>query len=389
MIKCSEIACVDQAGHERSTLLSCATHCYETAIKTLLAVKATFITFFTSFRCTCFSNTCSSSTDFSRLLTSDGDRPTSLGVIFRSAALQQSASALFSLLSEEERSLSRTMIVRWRDRYRTAVDDAGRLTMLNRLGMVTFWLTFVSFTYSIHVLLLPTLNVDLFTTAAFWFIFIQIAISWCLAARLRPSVVRAAIAPVDSRFLDGWYRCVTCQVYAPPRAHHCKVCGVCVLKHGGHCYFTGTCVGFANQRWFVSLTLYLTLGSGLSFLSIIVYMFDCFVLTHGQPWAYTFRDEFCTQLDNDVDGALLLVQLYVSFVVLLAGLYNLLFQIVLIIRGQTFYEFMTNIHRYRGTVTQNCRSVFGVAWWLTLVCPPFARRQAGDGVIWKKGVKYH
>ncbi|KAH8232655.1 hypothetical protein KR032_011327, partial [Drosophila birchii] len=73
-----------------------------------------------------------------------------------------------------------------------------------------------------------------------------------------------------------WRFCNECQRLMPPRSWHCKQCKCCILKRDHHCTFTGNCIGHNNQRYFIWLTFYLSLGTTLVF----IYNF-IFALQHG------------------------------------------------------------------------------------------------------------
>ena len=297
----------------------------------------------------------------------------------------------------DPRPPERTLMSKWKEHYDTKI-FAPTPEVANRYAVITFWCILMSLIYSLHFTIVPALYHDdpqqrLYFTIASWFFFTQCALNWILTARFRPSIVRAAIAPVDSRFLEGWYNCPSCQLYAPPRAHHCKLCGVCVLKRDHHCFFTGCCVGFYNQRRFVALAFHVAVGSVFCIVLILSYLRALIPLWSSQAWTYFPLVALWQWLVGSLPSSqcFLLIQLYVSVATLFAGSSFFLWQMVITSRGQTSYELEKDINRYRGTPGQNFRSVFGPFWILNLIIPVPLFAQEGDGVIWRveKSVKGH
>ncbi|KAI8853755.1 DHHC palmitoyltransferase-domain-containing protein [Chytridium lagenaria] len=52
--------------------------------------------------------------------------------------------------------------------------------------------------------------------------------------------------------------CKTCEVYKPPRSHHCRECNRCVLKMDHHCPWLNNCVGHRNLGHFLRFLLSVT-----------------------------------------------------------------------------------------------------------------------------------
>lgn len=46
--------------------------------------------------------------------------------------------------------------------------------------------------------------------------------------------------------------CQSCNVWRPPRAHHCRVCDSCVETQDHHCVWLNNCVGRRNYRYFLT-----------------------------------------------------------------------------------------------------------------------------------------
>lgn len=44
--------------------------------------------------------------------------------------------------------------------------------------------------------------------------------------------------------------CHTCNIYRPPRTHHCSECGVCIERMDHHCPWLGICIGKLNYKYY-------------------------------------------------------------------------------------------------------------------------------------------
>ncbi|CAO3591480.1 unnamed protein product [Absidia cylindrospora] len=54
--------------------------------------------------------------------------------------------------------------------------------------------------------------------------------------------------------------CKTCQLYKPPRTHHCRYCHCCVLKMDHHCPWINNCVGIYNYPHFIRFIFFVNLS---------------------------------------------------------------------------------------------------------------------------------
>ncbi|CAO3650714.1 unnamed protein product [Mucor hiemalis] len=71
-----------------------------------------------------------------------------------------------------------------------------------------------------------------------------------------PSSLITPIKEVATEGITGPRYCKTCDVYKPPRSHHCRYCGRCVLKMDHHCPWIDNCVGHDNYGHFLRFIIY-------------------------------------------------------------------------------------------------------------------------------------
>ncbi|XP_070073433.1 putative ZDHHC-type palmitoyltransferase 4 isoform X2 [Drosophila takahashii] len=67
-----------------------------------------------------------------------------------------------------------------------------------------------------------------------------------------------------------WRYCEVCEKLMPPRSWHCALCKCCMLKRDHHCAFTANCIGHNNHRYFFWFIFYLTLGTSLSMVTLLI-----------------------------------------------------------------------------------------------------------------------
>ncbi|KAI1638012.1 DHHC palmitoyltransferase-domain-containing protein [Biscogniauxia mediterranea] len=172
---------------------------------------------------------------------------------------------------------------------------------------------------------------------------------WTLVKSTDPST---AAMEVPTKF------CKTCNIWRPPRAHHCRLCDNCVETQDHHCVWINNCVGRRNYRYFFTFITTATM--------LAIYLVGA---TLGQVILYSRREgiSFGQAIDH----------FRVPFAMFLYGVLGLLYpaaltgyHLFLMARGETTREFL-NSHkflkkdRYRA-FTQ------GSMWknWVVVLCRP-------------------
>ncbi|KAK4983258.1 Eukaryotic peptide chain release factor GTP-binding subunit [Elasticomyces elasticus] len=128
--------------------------------------------------------------------------------------------------------------------------------------------------------------------------------------------------------------CTSCNIWRPPRGHHCRICGSCVETQDHHCIWLNICVGRRNYRYFFTF-----IASG----TLLALMLAAFSLTHLLVWRsrqpdVTFRDAIRTwrvTFATFIYGALVSV-----YPVSLLG-----YHMFLTARGETTREYL-NSHKF-------------------------------------------
>ena len=187
---------------------------------------------------------------------------------------------------------------------------------------------------------------------------------------------------------DGfqWTYCDKCEMYIPPRAHHCKYCKKCMLKRDHHCFMVGNCIGFKNQRYFVVLAFYASITGLLG--GYFTYRYVNQVVWPGMySWVELL---FPVAIWKSIFGvfeplhALLILHLYLEFAFGVLGTIYFCSQMNMCIYGYTMYEMTEKIPvKNNNTVSKNMQSVFGQFWALNFIFPmTLIFKQHGDGCSW-------
>ncbi|CAG9331814.1 unnamed protein product [Blepharisma stoltei] len=132
--------------------------------------------------------------------------------------------------------------------------------------------------------------------------------------------------------------CTTCEIYRPPRAHHCARCDNCVEDFDHHCPYVNNCIGLRNYVYFVLFVL------NLLFLGLIdMSGFMIFLFYKAGDNDYNKRS-FIEQ--KEVIAAIIAILTVASLVFTILVTILCLFHFSLCISGETTVE------RLKGRVSQ-------------------------------------
>lgn len=138
---------------------------------------------------------------------------------------------------------------------------------------------------------------------------------------------------------DGRKYCITCHIWRPPRAKHCKFCAACVRKFDHHCPWVGTCIGERNYYLFVQFLLFTSIFAAY-YLSVCVYRAIDVIKGYNDDER---DEEHLFQAVQD-EPATFIILLYSAFIFFSVG--NLLvYHLHLICIGQTTNEAVKQTYR--------------------------------------------
>ncbi|XP_055353435.1 palmitoyltransferase ZDHHC3-like [Paramacrobiotus metropolitanus] len=153
--------------------------------------------------------------------------------------------------------------------------------------------------------------------------------------------------------------CQRCDMFRPPRAHHCRICQGCIRKMDHHCPWINNCVGAYNQKYFLQFLVWVAVASvyagALTVYSWVATCTDC-----EQPGGFQQSSLMWTvglMVESCIFGLFVCVML--------------VDQLSAIIKDETGIEALKQSGSYRRDVhaVQLLREVCGQGWMLGWLCP--------------------
>jgi palmitoyltransferase ZDHHC9/14/18 len=128
--------------------------------------------------------------------------------------------------------------------------------------------------------------------------------------------------------------CKSCNIWRPPRAHHCRICDSCIETQDHHCVWLNNCVGRRNYRYFLAFV-----ASG-TFLGLFLLAAS---LTHILVWMKRNNSDFGHALNVWRVPAAMCVY---SFLILTYPMSLWGYHLFLMGRGETTREYL-NSHKFQ------------------------------------------
>lgn len=273
------------------------------------------------------------------------------------------------------------------------IEDKRKLIpLLQLLGQVHILLESVGITFITCTVSLPDVRKDL-PASILWgrfvmcFLCISALSNYFLIMRTARRSMYTCVGelPMFSTVQTEWNLCKHCNCHIPPRARHCHFCKGCILKRDHHCFFTACCIGFHNQRFFISFCFYSFIGLLYSlwflgqyltvqyapFLSLEIYKY---LLPYAAVrWTFGYLDS---------TTFFLLFVFYTTFTSCTGSLYFLLYQTMLIYKGQSNTEFLKGNKTYKTDMKNHLESIFGKYWLIGFLSPIPIFQSKNNGIHW-------
>jgi palmitoyltransferase len=151
------------------------------------------------------------------------------------------------------------------------------------------------------------------------------------------------------------------------------VCDKCVYRRDHHCFVLGACIGAHNQAFFIFLMVHLAMGAAVAAYHSAKHLESVYGFwSQNRHWEYCVVMQFYRVIAGDggnVHAAMITLLFNVSlFFSISLGNFTI-FQIFLILRGQTQIEFLQARKTVTGSMYQAWLRIFGPRWYLRLIFP--------------------
>lgn len=234
---------------------------------------------------------------------------------------------------------------------------------------------YCEYAVTFHVIM-PWLNISV------WGVFHMLLFNGCawlaLTSHMKAMTTNPGAVPRNALPLhpSNTRRCRRCDVFKPPRAHHCSLCNRCIVRMDHHCPWVNNCVGLGNHKFFILFCSYVCFISGYAIFLMFLRYTSCLGLAKGCMTS---------------SGAL--AALHLVMVLVLAMLFGLFTFCMVCEQVTTISTNQTTIDRMQGgnseansrSALENMTEVFGgkgmSIWWLLPTDPFFPDRELVYGYI--------
>ncbi|XP_070578718.1 palmitoyltransferase ZDHHC22-like [Ptychodera flava] len=257
------------------------------------------------------------------------------------------------------------------------------LLYANYMAITYYWSVYLAVVYLVLFVSIPTVHESYqnIQSVVFLFFMVSIKVNYFLSI-WKDSVYKGTSTP--TLVPKNWHHCITCQHHIPPKAHHCPLCNCCILKREEHCFFIGRCIGYRNQRFYIVYCFYVACGSIFGIVYAVLYINHTYGTMYGGSkiiyfLPFTFFSWLFGSMPTPVFGIIFLMYLSLMTFTLGGGLFA--FNMLLVLGGQTRYEFNFNtIMRLPWYMaTANLHETFGKFWLLSFLIPGITSPE-GDGI---------
>lgn len=130
--------------------------------------------------------------------------------------------------------------------------------------------------------------------------------------------------------------CKSCQIWRPPRCHHCRICDFCVEGHDHHCVWLNQCVGKRNYRFFFAFV------GWSAFMALVLI---AFALTHIAIYANRNDVSFGTALSGRWQERMAFAAFVYAVLAMPYPGSLFVYHVFLMSRGETTREYL-NTHKF-------------------------------------------